>query len=116
MPVMQGSTTVAAGAVNDNILTGSQFEFLPYNAFLEFGLSADATAGGSARIDIYTGQDIVAEALTPNIQARVPVYPDDFPVNDVAGAGERVKIRARNTHASAVLTLNYLIKITPYGE
>lgn len=115
MPVIQGTATVAAGAVNDNILTGSQFEFLPYNSFLEFGLSGDATAGGNARIDIYTGQDIVAEALIPNSAARTPVYPDDFPVNDVAGAGERMKIRVRNTHASAALTLNFLIKITPYG-
>lgn len=115
MPVIQGAVTVSAGAVNDNILAGSQFEFLPYNAFLEFGLSGDATAGPSARIDVYTGQDIVAEALIPNAAARTPVYPDDFPCNDVAGAGERVKIRVRNTHASSTLTLNFLIKITPYG-
>lgn len=114
MPVIQGVITVAAASVNDNILAGSQFEYLPYNSFLEFGLSGDATAGGSARIDIYTGQDIVAEALIPNTAARTPVYPDDFPVNDVSGAGERVKVRVRNTHATSTLTLNYLIKITPY--
>lgn len=114
MPVIQGSVSVAAGAVNDNILAGSQFEFLPYNAFLEFGLSGDAQ-GGSDRVDIYTGQDIVAEALIPNTQARTPVYPDDFPVNDVAGEGERVKIRVRNTHATLASVVNYLIKITPYG-
>lgn len=114
MPVIQGSVSIAAASVNDNILTGSQFEYLPYNSFIEFGLAGDAN-GSDLRLDIYTGQDIVAEALTPNSQNRVPVYPDDFPVNDVAGAGERLKVRVRNTNAGLARTINYLIKITPYG-
>ncbi len=114
MPVIQGNVAVAASSVNDNILAGSQFEYLPYNAFIEFGLCGDAN-GADLRIDVYTGQDIVAEALTPNIQNRVPIYPDDFPVNDVAGGGERIKVRVRNTSAAGPRTINWLIKITPYG-
>jgi hypothetical protein len=54
MPVIQGSVSVPANSVNDNVLQGSQFEFLPYNALLEFGLLGSA-AGLLA--DVYSGQD-----------------------------------------------------------
>ncbi len=114
MPVIQGNASVAASAVNDNVLAGSQFEYLPYDAFLEFGMCGDAN-GADLRVDVYTGQDIVAEGLVPNIQNRVPVYPDDFAVNDVAGAGERLKMRVRNTSAAGARVIQFLIKVTPYG-
>jgi len=109
MPVIQNSVVIAANATNDNVIQGSQFEFLPYNAMLEFGLCASA-AGLVA--DVYSGQDTVAESFALNTQNRFPVYPDDYPLNDVAGAGERVKVRIRNTTAGA-LTAFYSVKITP---
>jgi hypothetical protein len=109
MPVIQSSTSVAANATNDNILQGSQFEFLPYNAMLEFGLVASATG---LVADVYSGQDTVAEAYALSTQNRFPVYPDDYPLNDVAAAGERIKVRIRNTTAGA-LTVFFSVKITP---
>jgi len=109
MPVIQNSVSVAANSTNDNVIQGSQFEFLPYNAMLEFGLCGSA-AGLVA--DVYSGQDTVAESFALNTQNRFPVYPDDYPLNDVAGAGERVKVRIRNTTAGA-LTCFYSVKITP---
>lgn len=109
MPVIQGSTVIAANAVNDNVITGSQFEFLPYNASLAFGLVASATG---LLVDVYTGQDIIAESFAPPTQNRFPLNPDDFTLSDVARGGERVKIRARNTTGGA-LTLFHGIIITP---
>lgn len=109
MPVIQNSVSVAANSTNDNVIQGSQFEFLPYNAMLEFGLCGSA-AGLVA--DVYSGQDTVAESFALNTQNRFPVYPDDYPLNDVAGAGERVKVRIRNTTGGA-LTCFYSVKITP---
>lgn len=114
MPSIQGSVAVAAASVNDNVLTGSQFEFLPYNAFVEFGIQGDAN-GADLRIDVFTGQDMVAEGLIPGINARTPIYPDDFAANDVAAGGERLKMRVRNTNAANPRTVYWLIKITPYG-
>lgn len=111
MPVIQSSTTIAAGAVNDNVLAGSQFEFLPYNARIEFGLNGDA-AGGDLRVDVYSGQDVLMESGVMSVQARVPVYPDDFQLTDVAAAGERIKIRARNVGAGAAV-LFHAVRITP---
>jgi hypothetical protein len=40
------------------------------------------------------------------------VYPDDYTLTDVAGQGERLKIRGRNTTGGA-LTLFYAVRITP---
>lgn len=108
MPLIQGSVSVAAGATNDNVIAGSQFEFLPYNAFLEFGLNGSA-AGLLA--DVYSGQDVLGEGLALTAQNRIPVYPDDFNLNDVAAAGERIKLRVRNPTGGA-LTVQYAVKIT----
>ena len=112
MPSIQSSVSIPLSGVNDNVLAGSQYEFLPFNAFLEFGLNGDAN-GGDLRIDVYSGSDVLAENLTPSVQARTPVYPDDFPLTDVAMAGERIKIRVRNTSAAAARTLFFNLRITP---
>lgn len=112
MPLIQGRTSVPLSSVNDNVLAGSQFEFAPYNALVEFGLAADANAA-DLRVDVYSGQDVLAEGLEPNAQNRVPLYPDDFILQDVVRAGERLKIRVRNTSAAAARTLFHSVRITP---
>lgn len=96
MPVIQKKVTVLANTVNDNVLTGSQFEFLPYHAKVDFGMNQSATG---LVVDVYSGQDVVAEQMEPPINVRYPVNPDDFTLTDVAGAGERLKMRVRNTTA-----------------
>lgn len=112
MPLVQSSASIGAASVNDNVLAASQFEFLPYDAFLEFGLVGDANAA-DLRIDVYSGQDVLAENMVPSAQNRTPVYPDDYSLNDVAAAGERIKIRVRNTHASTARTVFFALKLTP---
>lgn len=112
MPVIQGRTSVALSAVNDNVLAGSQFEFAPYNALVEFGLCGDAN-GADLRVDVYSGQDVLAEQLEPNVAARIPIYPDDYILQDVVAAGERIKIRVRNTSAAAARVLFHSVRITP---
>jgi len=114
MPLVQGSNSIALSSVNDNVLAGSQFEFLPYNAMLEFGLNGDAN-GADLRVDVYSGQDVLMENAPMNVRAVIPTYPDDFLLNDAARAGERVKIRVRNTSAAAARTLYWCLRITPLG-
>lgn len=109
MPLIQSSVSVAANSVTDNVLSGSQFEFLPYNASLQFGLVGSATG---LVLDVYSGQDTLCEGLAPSLQNRFPIFPDDFNLTDVAAAGERIKVRARNTTGGA-LTLFYAVKIDP---
>lgn len=112
MPMIQSSASVALSAVNDNVLAGSQWEFLPFDARLDFALAGDAN-GGDLRVDIYSGSDLVCEQLTPNSQNRIPIFPDDIIGSDVAAAGERIKIRVRNTSAAAARTINFSVRITP---
>lgn len=112
MPTIQLATSVAASSVNDNVLSGSQYEFLPFDAVVEFGLVGDANAA-DLRVDVYSGQDALMENAQPSAQNRMPVYPDDFSLTDVAAAGERLKVRVRNTSAAGARTLNTIVRITP---
>lgn len=109
MPLIQQQLTIAANSVNDNVIAGSQFEFLPYNASLRFALNGSAVG---LVADLYTGQDVLAEQMLINTLNRVPINPDDFLLSDVAGAGERVKIRVRNTTGGA-LTVFFAVMIDP---
>lgn len=109
MPVIQNSVSIAANSTNDNVIQGSQFEFLPFNAFLEFGLNG---SGAGLVADVYSGADTICERMGLNSQNRFPIYPDDYPLNDAAAAGERVKVRVSNTTGGA-LTLFYSVRVTP---
>lgn len=111
MPVIQGSTSVAGVSVNDNVLSGSQWEYLPFNARVEFGLNGDAN-GADLRVDVYSGTDVIMESSPMSAQNRIPVYPDDFQLTDYALAGERLKIRVRNTNAAA-RTIFFTVRINP---
>lgn len=111
MPTIQNRLSVAGNTVVDNLLSGSQFEFLPYNAALEFGIVGDANAA-DLRVDVYSGQDVLLENAEPSAQARIPIYPDDYNLTDVAAGGERIKIRVRNLNAAA-RTIFFAVRVTP---
>lgn len=110
MPIIQNVTSTAAGAVTTNVLAGSVYEYLPYNAQIEFGICGDAA--GEGRVTVLSGSDTVLEESPVSRQARFPVYPDDFSLVDVARAGERLVIRHRNTGA-APNNLFWAVRITP---
>lgn len=93
MPVIQVETTVAAGAVNVNLLAGSAFEFLRRNALVSMGLTAAATGSFAT---IQSGADIVVEEFAPAVLTRFPVIPDEMYYSDVGAAGDRLVIRVRN--------------------
>lgn len=109
MPVIAVTNTVPANGTVDNALVGSQFEFLPYDAALEFGIVASAAG---IRRDVYSGQDALIEDGLTSPANRFPLYPDDYDLTDVAAAGERIKVRLRNTTAAAI-TVNTVVRITP---
>lgn len=110
MPMIQVTGSVAAGATNDNVLQGSQFEFMPYNAQLEFGVVGSATG---LLADAYSGSDILCESMAVSTANRFPVYPDDYPLTDIAAAGERVKVRMRNPTGGA-LTYFVALRVSPF--
>lgn len=112
MPTIQGSVSVAANSVNENVLAGSQFEFLPYDCALNFGIVGDTNAG-DLRVDVYSGQDVLMESAQPSAQNRIPVWPDDYNLEDVAAGGERIKVRVRNLNGGAARNFFYAVRITP---
>lgn len=102
-------TAVAAGAVNENLLAGSAFEFARQNSLVSIGISQSAT-GGFATIN--AGADVVAEEFSPPIAAVYPIIPDDMYFSDVAAAGDRLVIRYRNPTGGA-LTVRVVAQVTP---
>jgi len=110
MPTIQGATSIAAGATNSNVLSGSIYEYLPFNARLSFGIVGDSS--GELRATITSGSDVLLEESSISRANRFPLNPDDFTLHDVAAAGERVVIKGRNTGAGAN-TLFWVLNITP---
>lgn len=113
MPTIQNANTIAAGAVIDNILQGSQWEFLPYDASLSFGFTADTTNGANARIDVYSGQDVLMENGQCNLRDGFPLTDQDFTLSDIAAAGDRLKVRVRNIGAAGTVTFRNTLVINP---
>lgn len=100
MPLFQKKVSVAANATVDNVLTGSQWEFIQMPAMnVQFGIVASATG---LIVDVYSGADTLAEDLQPSEQNRFPIFPDDYTLTDVAVQNDRLKVRARNTTAGAL--------------
>lgn len=109
MPLIQKSLSAAASTSYPNVLSGEFFEFLPYNALIEVGLNQSATG---LLIDFISGTDVVCKDYVPLIKATSPIYPDEFTLQDIATAGERLVLSVRNTTAGA-LTLLYTVRISP---
>lgn len=109
MPTIAVSTSIPANGTVDNVLQGNQYEFLPFNALLEFGIVAAATG---LLTDVYSGSDTLIESGDVSSANRSPIYPDDFNLTDVAGAGERIKVRIRNTTGAAIIAKT-TVRITP---
>lgn len=109
MPVIQREVSVAAGAVNENILAGSAFEFARQNSLVSMGVVQSAT-GGFATIN--SGADIVAEEFSPEIKTSYPIIPDEMYYSDVAAAGDRLVVRYRNPTAGALI-VRVICQVTP---
>jgi hypothetical protein len=98
MPVIQKRVVLAASS-SASALTDDQFEYLPYNALVEFAIMSDATG---VLATIFSGSDLLMdEGPVPIGTINVaPKYPDDYHLTDVAAGGERLKVRLRDTSAA----------------
>jgi hypothetical protein len=106
--VIQKETSVAAGAANDNVLSGSAFEYLRAPAIVSFACVASATGGF---ITIQAGPTIVLEESPPTVKTSMPVVPDDFLYQAAAAPGDRLVVRCRNPTGGA-LTFRTVAQIT----
>jgi len=111
MPRFAFTQSVAAGATYTP-LTGWQYEYLPFPALVEVMLNA--TAVGTVAT-VTSGSDVLQEESPIQAGGTAGVIPSKLnvdPLTDVAAAGDRMKISARNTTGGAV-TINGVINITP---
>jgi len=109
MPVIQKEISIAGNAVNDNILSGSSFEFLRSNSIVSIGMVGSATG---LVANVQSGADIVLEESPLLVKTTMPTVPDDMYYNDVGVAGDRLVVRVRNTTGGA-LTVRAIVQVTP---
>jgi hypothetical protein len=112
MPTIRSTVTVAAGVPNFP-LSGSQYEFLPFNARVEFAVvETTAVLVGDVLASVFSGTDVLQQrAGITGKAAGNPVYPDDFLLDDVAAAGERLSVELNSAAGAAVVQV--VAKITP---
>jgi hypothetical protein len=109
MPTIQRTDSLATVTTLANALSGTQFEFLPYNANIAMGFTCTATG---TLVSVYAGSDLVVFELVPVVKATSPVNPDDFTVNFDAYEGTRLVITMRNPTAGTLVIMSTTI-ITP---
>lgn len=108
MPAILVESSVAAGAVNNNIYSGSAFEFARVRSIVSLGVVQSATGGFAT---ITSGPDIIAEEFSVPIKTSYPVLPDDMYFTDYMEAGDRLVCRYRNPTAGA-LTVRSLVQMS----
>lgn len=112
MPSILVQTTNAAAGATVNPVSGSQYEYLPFDAHLEFAIYADT--GDTWTLSVFSGTDVLMQnAPMPILATATPIiYPDHFYLNDVATAGERIGVQAVNG-TGGVADFRTLVRITP---
>lgn len=113
MPRVQKVTSVAAGAVNDNLIAGSAYEFPDRHYWGQLALTAEAA--GESRITVQVGDKVHLEESSVSRANRIPILPDDILLQRFpCPAGKRIVIKARNTGAGAN-TVFATLDLTPAG-
>lgn len=107
--VIVRSTSVDATSVDENLLSGSAYEFARGNSFVSMGIVQSATG---MFITIQAGGNVVAEEFEPPIETTAfPQTNEDFYFNTFAVTGDRLVIRARNSTGGA-LVCRVVVQIT----
>lgn len=111
MPFISVRTALGASSTATP-LAGSQYEYLPFDAFVEFGIVADANG---VLASVFSGSDVLMEEGPVILGSAIniaPRYPDDYQLQDEAVAGDRLSVRLRDTSAAARVVMTG-VKITP---
>jgi hypothetical protein len=127
MPVILNSVTIATGVVNNNVVSGSAFEFARVQSVYSIGIFASLV---SAFCTIQGGSDIIAEEFPVPISGTAannpsgaamtttsqwPIVPDEMYFHDVLNPGDRLVIRVRNANAASNV-IAFLVQIQPTGQ
>jgi len=97
-------------------LLGNQYEYLPFNARVEFAvISDDDLLPDNVKVTVFSGTDILQQEGPLTTKTTLsPVYPDDFLLDDIAAAGERLSVQLSATVDMTVAKgVQTVVKITP---
>lgn len=110
MPSIRATQSVAAGA-DYSPLIGNQFEYLPFNARVSFAIIADQD---DVTATVYSGSDVLQQVgpVSNKGASGVIVNPDDFLLEDISMAGDRLNIAVHNG-AAAAAAVQVAVIITP---
>lgn len=100
MPTIQKEVSVGIGAVVDNLISGSAFEYMRGPGIVSAGVVAAATG---SFLTIQSGPDIVLEESPPMVLGTMPIIPDHYFYNWGAAGGDRLVFRVRNPTAGAII-------------
>ena len=116
MPTIKQKTTLAPGTTA-NPLVGNQYEYLPFNALVEFAIlqEPETTAGDVVEATVFSGSDVLMQGSDLDTKALAdPIqYPWDYDIQDVAAAGERLGVTLVNKGGTDTLTVRTVVRITP---
>jgi len=112
VPTARFANTLAANEVVENLIAGSQFEFLGRPSRVQVYSVADLT--DLVSLEVFFGQELQATpALLPQVVAGTgPTVPDDLIVDDVGAPGDRLVLRLTETVGAAGITRTMIV-ITP---
>lgn len=112
MPTIRDVTTGAAAGAVINPLVGSQYEYLPFDALVEFAIKADA--GDAWDASVFSGTDVLMQNdRVDQLATATPIeYPEHFDIADVAAAGERLGVTLVN-QSGGVADVRTVVRITP---
>jgi hypothetical protein len=112
MPQKSFSTSIAAGATNVNVLSGWQYEYLPFPARIKLLLRAPVT---TLQATVFSGSETIQEESPVQAGGTAGVTPAELNTSPIvwdAPAGDRLKVQVRSTDAGAQ-TVDGIIYIYP---
>ena len=114
MPLFTFAIVNIAANGTSEPLTGWQFERLPFPALVE--IAYDASALGVVA-NVSSGSDTLAEEQPVSGGGTSGVLPDfDQPMlEDIAAAGDKLKIRFRETAGTATTDIQGWVRVTQLG-
>jgi hypothetical protein len=114
MPSFNIHTQNLAANATADLLTGWQYEYLPWPAVVEVGLIHDGAAGGVVAT-VTSGSDVLMQESPVNAGGTDGVFPtsEQLDMADQAAAGDRLAIRLRETGGVATTDIMTRIVITP---
>lgn len=113
MPTARFVNTLAASEVVQNIMAGSQFEFVAVPTRIQ--VYSLAEAGDAVSMEIFFGQELEMLNSPLNVGAAAglgPTVPDDLLIDDIAAPGDRITIALTETAAAAGIART-LVVLTP---